>query len=176
MESAVGLLPRITALVTGAEGALRRVNELVDRIEATRSAADAVVVSTGDLVSTTEELTTRLDALLSRFQPVLDRLHPTLERLAETTDPEEVAAVVAMVDMLPEIVVALRDDVIPILDTFGTVAPDVRDLLDTSRELNEMLASVPGFGRVRRRVEERQDGEDAYRAAGEPPPAPQRPD
>lgn len=193
VEQAIGLMPRMLDLVTAAEGVLSRVDALVERIESTRQRADAVVDRTGTVVelatvvvehssavveqtravlASTEALTDRLDATLTTYEPVLTSLHPTLERLADTTDPDEVAAIVAMLDLLPDLVIAMRDDVIPILDTFGTVAPDLRDLLDTSRELNDMIATMPGLGRVKRRIEKRQYDEDSYRAAGEPPAEP----
>jgi hypothetical protein len=57
--------------------------------------------------------------------------------------------VVQVVNMLPEVVVSLREDVLPILNTLDTVAPDVRELLVVSRELNEMLGAIPGLGRAK---------------------------
>ena len=41
-----------------------------------------------------------------------------------------------------------------------SVAPDVHDLLDLTRELNVMLAKVPGMGRVKKRVDEQQAADD----------------
>ena len=52
-------------------------------------------------------------------------------------------------------------DVIPMLRTLSTVAPDLHDLLDVSRELNEMLAKLPGMGRIKRKVDEEQELEAA---------------
>ncbi|MGH3336110.1 MAG: hypothetical protein ACRDOZ_09855, partial [Nocardioides sp.] len=78
------------------------------------------------------------------------------ERLAETTDPREVDAMVALVDQLPLLASKLETDVIPVLHTLTSVAPDLHDLLDVSRELNEMLAKLPGMGRLKKRVDEEQ--------------------
>ena len=63
-----------------------------------------------------------------------------------------------------------------VLDTLSTVAPDLRDLLDVSRVMNELLGAVPGLGRVKRRVEVEQAEEDAfeYRAGEEPASVPDR--
>jgi hypothetical protein len=36
------------------------------------------------------------------------------------------------------------------------VAPDLHDLLDVSRELNDMLAGLPGIGRIKKRIDEEQ--------------------
>jgi len=35
--------------------------------------------------------------------------------------------------------------------TLTSVAPDLHELLDVSRDLNEMLAKVPGLSRLRNR-------------------------
>jgi hypothetical protein len=126
---------------------------LIERIEQTRAEAAEVVARTDGTVA-------RADALVGRFEPVLDTLLPTLERLAETTDPREVDALVSLVDHLPLLVGKLETEVVPILETLSTVAPDLRDLLDTSKELNEMLAKLPGMGRIKARVEHQQEIED----------------
>jgi hypothetical protein len=39
------------------------------------------------------------------------------------------------------------------------VAPDMHDLLTVARELNDMIAKIPGMGRIKRRVDE-EEGED----------------
>ena len=43
------------------------------------------------------------------------------------------------------------------LTTLGSVAPDLHELLNVSRELNEILGKIPGVGRLKRRVEEDDD-------------------
>jgi hypothetical protein len=93
------------------------------------------------------------------MEPSLLKLQPTLERLAETTDPREVDAMVATIDHLPLLAAKLETDVIPVLDTLTTVAPDLHDLLDVSKELNLMLGKLPGMGRVKKRVDEQQESE-----------------
>lgn len=154
-----------------------RVDALISDIELTRDRAQAVVEQTELTVTRAAELTDRAQPLLDAFEPTLLRLEPTLRQLAATTDPDEVAAVVAMVDTMPEFVAKFHHDILPVLDTLdtlGTVAPDVRDLLDVSTELNEMLGALPGLGRVKRRIEEQQDLEDDIRAEESPPPKPRR--
>jgi hypothetical protein len=95
-------------------------------------------------------------------------------RLSETTSPAEVDAMVALLDTLPNIAHKLDRDVLPVLDTLGTVAPDLRDLLDVSKQLNVMLGAIPGLGRIKKQIDERQEQDDAYRADAEPPSAPDR--
>ena len=139
LEILLAAAPRVAALLVDVERLVVEVAALVNRIEGTRAS---------------------VDELVARLEPPLTTLQPTLERLAETTAPHEVDALVALVDHLPRLVSQLETDVLPVLTTLGSVAPDLHDLLDTSRELNVMLAKMPGFGRVRRRVEDRQDDEE----------------
>jgi len=136
---------------------------LMEGIDRTRTSADAVVRRTDEVVSkadgivdTTGALVDRLTPLIDAMEPSLTKLQPTLERLAETTDPREIDALVAMIDMLPRLASQLETKVIPVMDSLSTVAPDLHDLLDTSRELNEMLGKLPGLGRIKRKVDEEQ--------------------
>ena len=69
------------------------------------------------------------------------------------------AALVRLVDTLPELTARVETDVLPVLTTLGSVAPDVHDLLTVARELNDMLAKIPGMGRLKRRIDE-EEGED----------------
>jgi ABC-type transporter Mla subunit MlaD len=151
LEQLLAAVPRVTTLLADVERLVADVGALVLRIEGTRGAVDA-------LVGRVDGTAARVGVLLDGLEPPLTTLQPTLERLADTTDVREVEALVALVDHLPRLVSQLESDVLPVLTTLGSVAPDLHDLLDTSRELNGILAKMPGFGRVRRRVEERQAG------------------
>lgn len=210
LETAIGLVPRVVGLVGQVEHLLTSVRAVVSQIESATQQAEGVlsrtdqaVTATGALVERTgrtvaraetvlsrsagvvegaAEVSARVGPLLDRYGPALDKLEPVLSRIADTTSPQEVDAFVRLIDALPELVGKMNDDIIPILDTFGTVAPDVRDLLDVCRQLNEMLGAVPGLGRVKKKIEEEQDAADGamaarlgeYRAAEEPPAAPAR--
>jgi DNA repair ATPase RecN len=166
LETLLGAVPRLLTLLDQAEDLLGRVGGLLDRIEETRRGADEVVARTdatvdraGGLVTTVGPLNDRLAALLDGMEPSLTRLQPTLDRLAETTDPREVDALVELVDHLPGIARKMETDILPILDSLGSVAPDLHDLLDVSRELNEMLSQIPGISRMKRRIDKEQAAE-----------------
>lgn len=181
IEQAITLVPRLIAVVTEVETLLTRVQDVVTAIELTQQRAQAVVERTEVVVAEAATMTElagplveQLAPLLQDSLPTLQQLEPMLRRITETTDPDEVAAMVSMVDLMPEVVGKFKTDILPVLDTLGTVAPDLRDLLDVSKELNELLVAVPGFGRVKRKVEEQQADQDTYRADEEPPSAPDR--
>ena len=166
LEQLLGAVPRVLSLLDDAEALVRRVGGLVDDIETTRAAADGVVERSDAPVGRAEQLLTsvaphneRLAALLDRLEPPLTRLQPTLERLAETTDPHEVDAMVELIDHLPTIARKMEVDIIPVLDSLGTVAPDLHDLLDVSRELNEMLGQIPGVSRMKKRIDKQQEAD-----------------
>ena len=149
LDQVLAAAPRLGKLLDDVEQIVGDVNALVARIEGTRRSAD-------DLIGRLELPVQRLLRLLDSVEPPLTALQPTLERLAETTDPKEVDALVALVDHLPVLVGQLERDILPILSTLGSVAPDLHDLLDTSKQLNVMLARLPGYGRIKQRVEEEQ--------------------
>ena len=166
LEQLLGAVPRVLSLLDDAEALVRRVGGLVDDIETTQAAADGVVARSDATVGRAEQVLTsvaplneRLAALLDRLEPPLTRLQPTLERLAETTDPHEVDAMVELIDHLPTIARKMEVDIIPVLDSLGTVAPDLHDLLDVSRELNEMLGQIPGVSRMKKRIDRQQEAD-----------------
>jgi ABC-type transporter Mla subunit MlaD len=176
VETALSLLPRMTEMLADAEALVKRVDALMTDVESTVERARTVVDRTDAVVERTEAVVDRAAPLLEQFHPTLTQLHPILDRITTTTEADEVSAIVEMLNLTPELMTKLRTDIIPVIDTMGTVAPDVRDILDVSRQLNEMLAAVPGLGRMRRRAEEEEGAEATYRADEEPPSSPDRGD
>jgi DNA repair ATPase RecN len=173
VEQLLGAVPRLVSLLDQAERLVTRASRLVDDIDATRTSADAVVARTDETVTRADTVVSRSDELLAVLEPLnerllvlldsveppLTRLQPVLERLADTTAPHEVDAMVELIDHLPALARKMEIDIIPVLDSLSTVAPDLHDLLDVSRELNEMLAKIPGMGRVKDRVDRQQEVE-----------------
>jgi DNA repair ATPase RecN len=180
LEQLVAAGPRVLRLLTDAERLIGRAGELVESIDRTRAAADVVVERTDAVVARAETvvsrsvesvtaadalleslvpLNQRLTTLLDSLEPSLTRLQPVLERLSETTAPSEVDAMIELIDHLPRLASRMETDIMPVLDSLNTVAPDLHDLLDVSRELNEMLGQIPGLGRIKRRVDEQQEAD-----------------
>jgi len=159
VEALLGTVPRALALLDDAERLLVRASAAVERVREVTEAANVVVVRASSVVDDAGAQIGRVTHLVDELEPSLLRLQPTLETLAETTHPDEVRALVQLVDHLPELTARVEDDVLPVLTTLGTVAPDMHDLLTVARELNDMLAKIPGMGRIKRRVDE-EEGED----------------
>jgi hypothetical protein len=167
LDQGLALLADARATLVAIEDTERQARQLVQRCEATVHTADQVVEKVADLVQ-------RCAALTDSLIPALQMARPAIYRIAESASPDDVSAAVKMINDIPRIVGKVDRDVVPVLDTLGTVAPDVRDLLDLTRELNEMLAALPGMGRVKRRLEQEEPSAETYRASEEPPPAPRR--
>jgi ABC-type transporter Mla subunit MlaD len=159
VEAMLGAVPRALALLDRAEVLLDGATVAVDRVREVTEAANGVVVRANAVVDGAETAIGRVTTLTDSLEPSLTKLRPTLETLADTTSPEEVASLVRLVDTLPELTERVETDVLPVLATLGSVAPDVHDLLTVARELNDMLAKIPGMGRLKRRIEE-EEGED----------------
>lgn len=163
VEALLGAVPRVLALLDQAEVLLARASSAVDRVSVVADDAAAEVVRVGAVVDRADAQVGRVTGLVDALEPSLTTLQPTLETLADTTHPDEVAALVRLVDHLPELTGRVESEVLPMLATLGSVAPDVHDLLTVARELNDMLAKVPGMGRIKRRIDE-QEGDDQTEA------------
>ncbi|TGN61646.1 hypothetical protein EXE59_23435 [Nocardioides eburneiflavus] len=145
VEALLGAVPRALALLDDAERLLVRASAAIERVREVTEAANVVVVRAAASWTTQASRWSRHPPG-RRARAVLLRLQPTLETLADTTHPDEVKALVRLVDHLPELTARVEGDVIPVLTTLGTVAPDMHDLLTVARELNDMLAKIPGMG------------------------------
>lgn len=177
IEALIGAVPRVLALLDVAEGLVDRASSAVDRVSLVVDSAAAEVVRVGavvdaatlevqrvaSVVDAADVQVARVVALLDSLEPSLVKLQPTLETLADTTHPDEVKALVGLIDHLPELTARVENDVLPIMGTLGSVAPDIHDLLTVTRELNDMLAKVPGIRRIKRRIDE-QEGDDLTEA------------
>jgi len=157
VEALIGAVPRALALLERAETLLDGAQAAVGRVREVTEAANVVVVRVGAVVDDAELAVGRVNTLTDSLEPSLTKLQPTLETLADTTHPDEVAALVRLVDHLPALTDQVERDVLPVLTTLGSVAPDLHDLLNVSRELNEILGKIPGIGRLKKRVEEDDD-------------------
>lgn len=174
VEQLAGALPRVLGLLDDAEALLRKADALIDRIEQTRSAADDVVERTDAVVTDANALIVRSAGTLGSVEPTLERaqkmldtfgpllddlspalkdLVPTITRLAESTDPDEVEALVRLVDQVPLLVDKLQADIVPIMESMSTVGPDIHAMLAAIGDLADMLEKIPGLNRRRRNAE-----------------------
>jgi hypothetical protein len=166
-DAATAEVARVGGVVDAATAEVARVGGVVDAATARVDSVGAVVDAAATQIERVDTVVDgagvqagRAAALIDTLEPPLTALQPTLQTLADTTHPEEVAALVTLIDHLPAVTLQVERDVLPVLASLGSVAPDLHELLDVSRELNEILGKIPGVGRLKRRVEEEDEDGD----------------
>jgi hypothetical protein len=140
-EQLVDAVPRLVALLGEVEEIVRILRTI-----------DDLDVRIADAVEKTLSIVDRIEPIVAEFAPTLRLLHPIAQRLVDSTDPEEVDAVIRLVNDLPDLVARIHGDVLPTLTALGSVPEDLREVLITTKELNEIIASVPGLGRMRQQA------------------------
>jgi hypothetical protein len=174
-------IDRANAVVVRSDAVITRVGETQDRADAaigrvqdTQQRADVAI---GEVDRTTRraaatltgaaELVGRLDPLLGAYEQPLATLAPAVRRLAETMHPDEVTALITIIDRLPRLLGHLDDDVLPVLESLDGVGTDVHDLLDTVQDLRQVVKGFPGSRLFRRRGAEEIAEEEAREQAEE---------
>jgi ABC-type transporter Mla subunit MlaD len=188
------LLGRVEGMVDRLSVVLTRVEEIVDRVDAeieavgrTRTRADEAIADVGetqrkadeaisgvgetqrkadDAIAGVERTAVRADGLLDHFEPALTALSPAVRRLAATLEPNEVEAMVTLIDRLPRMVAHLDEDILPILESLGDVGTDVHDLVDTVQDMRQVVKGFPGSRLFRRRGAEEIAHDEAAEGEG----------
>ena len=105
--------------------------------------AATLVPRIGSLLDTAEVLLGRLDALLTRFEQDESVLRSTVDRVGASE--------------------AEIRELLPVLSSLRTAAPDLTELVGLSRGLNEIIGALPGLGKAKRRVDEKLEDAEAKR-------------
>ena len=157
------LVDEARAVVRDVHSTQRQAQAAAAAVELTRrhvqSVADqaAATAATVAQIAAAAQITgQRVQQLIDRYEPALHTLAPLADHVADNITGDDAAAVVEMIHTAPVLVDKLDTDIVPILDSLDTVAPDLRNVLDVSAGMNEMLGSVPGLGRVKKRIEKDQ--------------------
>lgn len=176
---AAALIPRVEALVArieriadGADKALARAEDAIDHIDAAAvragdsidhidasagradaaiSRADALIARATELMTGAGNLLTSYAGPLGDLAPAAAKLVPAVRRVAETVSEEEVDAVVGLIDELPQLLVLLKGDVLPVLHQLG---PDVHATMEIVDDVRHIINGLPGAKLFRRRGEE----------------------
>jgi hypothetical protein len=117
-------------------------------------------------VGRAEGMVGRVEPLIDDYEPALASLAPAVRRLAATFDPSEVEALITLIDRLPRLVTHLDEDILPVLETLGTVGTDVHDLVDTVQDMRQIVKGFPGSRLFRRRGAEEIAEDEARENAG----------
>jgi uncharacterized protein YoxC len=107
-----------------------------------------------------------MEPMVADYEPMLAALAPSMRRLADSFDPSEVDALITLIDRLPQLVTHLDEDILPVLETLGTVGTDVHDLVDTVQDMRQIVKGFPGSRLFRRRGAEEIAEDEARENAG----------
>jgi methyl-accepting chemotaxis protein len=132
---------RVLDLLSAAERAVQRANDLVDR-------TDAVVVSAEAAVVHARQVTAAADEIVQATKPML--------RFVTEMSAHEIEAAIRLVDELPRLAQHMTEDIMPILGTLDRVGPDIHELLDVVKDLRQAIQGIPGFEYLRKRGEEKE--------------------
>ena len=162
--------------IAGVRETQQKADDAIAGVRDTQQKADAAIAAVGDTrqkaddaIAGVEGTAGRADRLLEHFEPALTALSPAVRRLATTLDPDEVEAMVTLIDRLPQMVVHLDEDILPILASLGDVGSDVSDLVDTVQDMRQVVKGFPGSKLFRRRGAEEIAHDEAIETAGGAP-------
>lgn len=148
------------AFITESRLTQRQAAALIAEVEITRQQAHAIAdnarqteAGAAAAVHEVQQLVGDVRSLLGRFEPALRKLAPITESVADTITVEDAEALTAMMRSAPELVDKLTDDVLPVLDSLDTVGSDLREVMDNTQQMDEMLGAVPGMSRVKKRIQ-----------------------
>jgi ABC-type transporter Mla subunit MlaD len=167
-----GLVDRADEAMDGLHATRIRADAAIDGVADTRAKADAAIDAVGgttsradSVVGRIEDTAGRVEPMLADYEPALTALAPSMRRLADSFDPTEVDALITLIDRLPQVLTHLDEDILPVLETLGSVGTDVHDLVDTVRDLRQIVKGFPGSKRFRRRGAEEIADYEAREAA-----------
>lgn len=172
VRRAEGTIGGANAAIAAVGGTQQRADAAIEAVAATREKADEAVTAVSRTTAHADGVVGRAEGLVDRVQPMvgdyaepLALLAPVVRRLAETLEPDEVEALVRMIDQLPSLATHLDEVVLPVLGSMDTVGDDVHDLLETMQDLRQVVKGFPGSRLFRRRGAEEiahdEDEEDA---------------
>lgn len=162
IDSAEGVVRRVGAtvdtadeLVLDAGGLIERVEPLVDFADSAlapvKPVVEALLVDADLDAEKARLVATRVTEVLAWADKTVRLIEPIADDVLESIDPEEVKAVVQFIDHLPELGDRLENDVMPVLVSLDTVAPEVHEILEVAQQCLEAVAGIPGFQLLRRR-------------------------
>ncbi|WKK10510.1 ribulose 1,5-bisphosphate carboxylase large subunit [Rhodococcus ruber] len=153
------IVARIDDVVTDARATVGRVGEVVDSSSAVVGDAATVARRAQDVVASAGRTSDSAGELLDTYAPMATRAAPLAGQFIDELSAEEVHAAVVLLDQLPELADRMTA-LMPILGTLETVAPEIHELLGVAKDVRQAIVGVPGFNFLRRRGEDKENGDD----------------
>lgn len=157
VDDAEGLVGRVGTVTGSAEQITERALPVVDFVESTvaqvKPVLEALLLEEGVRAEQATMISTRVTELLVTADEVATRLAPVAGRVVDAVDSEDFEAVLELIDNLPQLITSVERDVLPVVRSLDSVAPEVTEILDVASKCLEALNGIPGFQRLRRRGE-----------------------
>ncbi len=141
------LFSRVDALITSIEEITARAGGVIEAAARTTDDAAGVIVGAGDASE-------RARAMIADIAPIADRGIPLGRRFVDNFSEQELDASIRMVEHLPELMERM-EAIMPILATMDTVAPEIHQLLEVTKDVRKAVIGIPGFKFFRNRGEEK---------------------
>lgn len=156
----VALLPRAANVLDAAERAIDRFDAVLDRLSSSEARLRVVIEDVASsertaraVIDDVSDLEQRARVALEGYGPVLENARQTVSYATERIGPAEVDAMVAYL-RYESTLRRIDEELLPAMARLHTVAPDLTELVAVSKGLNEIMGSLPGLGRVKKRVDE----------------------
>lgn len=144
VEASRGITVGATEVVELSRGITSGASEVVELSRTLTTGAGDVMAKAGSTSSAAQEL-------LDLYRPMLERGAPLAGRFVDDLTPDEIDAAIKLVDQLPVLTEHMVSDIMPILETFDRVAPDLHELLGVTKDLRQGIAGIPGLSFLVRR-------------------------
>ena len=151
-SGAVDYAGRVVALLDGAETLMARTGTLLDRVEAVTARAEETVAQVALTSAAADRQVRRVSVLLDQGEPMAAAAVPLARRFLESLTEREVAAMIQLIDRAPEVLDHVDETVVPTMQQMSDVGPDIKQLLAAVGAMRELVESLPGMGRVRKRI------------------------
>ncbi|HIW68556.1 MAG TPA: methyl-accepting chemotaxis protein, partial [Candidatus Dietzia merdigallinarum] len=152
---AESMVVRVGETVGEAEQLVARVAPSLDFVESTigavRPVLEELLLEEGVRAEQARVVANRVTELLVVADDVATKLVPVVTRVTDKVDTKEFEAVLEVIDNLPAIIQSVESDVLPIVRSLDSVAPELSEILVVANNCLEALNGIPGFQRLRRR-------------------------
>jgi len=137
-----------------------RLGRLLSEVEALLARIDRVVDAAATAAATAQQVADQARRIVDAYAPLAGKAAPLAEQFVNELSPHEVHAAVRLVDLLPTLSTYMERDIVPAL---GQIAPDIHLMSQVSKDVQEAIRGIPGFGFFERRGERLEAVEEAER-------------
>ena len=143
-------------------GVPARVGRLLGEVEELLARINRVVDAAAHAAATAQDVADKAGRIVDLYAPISERAAPFAKQFVDELSAHEVHAAIQLVDLLPTISTYMERDIVPAL---GQIAPDIHLMSQVSKDVQEAIRGIPGFGFFERRGERKEAEEEAEEEA-----------